>query len=81
MAADFESLITRAEALMQRLEVVLPHPLTAPDWQASVAFRYRKRGGSGWLDPVRHAATIRLANLREVDSQKERLLRNTAQPQ
>ncbi|MEO7009189.1 MAG: AAA family ATPase, partial [Caldimonas sp.] len=33
-------LITRAEALLARLEAVLPHPLTAPDWEASIAFRY-----------------------------------------
>ncbi len=77
--ADFDSLISRAEVLVQRLEAVLPHPLAAPDWAASVAFRYRKRGGSGLLDPVRHVATIRLANLREVEPQKERLVRNTVQ--
>ena len=59
---------------MLRLEAVLPHPLVAPDWNASVAFRYRKRGGSGRLEPVRHVATIRLANLCEVEPQKERLL-------
>jgi predicted AAA+ superfamily ATPase len=77
--ADFDSLISRAEALVQRLEAVLPHPLTAPDWATSVAFRYRKRGGSGLLDPVKHVATIRLANLCEVEPQKERLVRNTVQ--
>jgi hypothetical protein len=33
----------------------------------------------GALEPVRHVATIRLADLKEVDAQKERLLRNTAQ--
>ena len=31
-----------------------------PDWQASIAFRYRKRAGSGRIEPVRHVATIRL---------------------
>ena len=77
--ADFHSLITRAEALLSRLEAVLPHPLAAPDWSASIAFRYRKRAGSGWLEPVKHVATIRLENLREVEPQKERLLRNTQQ--
>jgi len=64
---------------MSRLEAVLPHPLAAPDWQASIAFRYRKRGGSGVIEPVRHVATIRLDDLREVEPQKERLLRNTEQ--
>jgi predicted AAA+ superfamily ATPase len=58
---------------------VLPHAPAAPDWGASVAFRYRKRGGAGALEPVRHVATIRLADLKEVDAQKERLLRNTEQ--
>jgi len=77
--ADLDSFLTRAEALLARLEAVLPHPLTAPDWAASVAFRYRKRGGGGLLEPVRQVAGIRLSDLKEVDAQKERLLRNTAQ--
>ena len=77
--ADFDSLIARAESLVHRLEAVLPHPLAAPDWAASPAFRYRKRAGSGLLEPVKHVATIRLHQLREVEPQKERLLRNTAQ--
>ena len=72
-------LMARAEALLARLESVLPHPLTAPDWAAAIAFRYRKRGGSGWIEPVRHVAPIRLASLVEVEPQKERLLRNTEQ--
>ncbi|MCC7150489.1 MAG: ATP-binding protein [Rubrivivax sp.] len=74
-----ENLIARADALLARLEAVLPHPLGAPDWSASVAFRYRKRGSAGLLQPVRHVAAIRLADLREVDAQKEKLLRNTEQ--
>ena len=77
--SSVEHLIARAESLLARLEAVLPHPLTDPDWDASVAFRYRKRGGSGLLEPVRHVAGIRLADLQEVEPQKERLLRNTEQ--
>jgi len=77
--ADVNTLIARAEALMARLEAVLPHPPAAPDWSSSVAFRYRKRGSSGRLEPVRHVATIRLADLCEVEPQKERLVRNTRQ--
>jgi uncharacterized protein len=72
-------LIARAESLLARLENVLPHPLQAPDWSAAHAFRYRKRGGSGFIEPVRHAATIRLHDLVEVEPQKERLVRNTEQ--
>ena len=78
-SSSIETLLGRAEQLVARLEAVLPHAPTAPDWTASVAFRYRKRGGSGLLQPVRHVAGIRLSDLKEVDAQKERLLRNTQQ--
>jgi uncharacterized protein len=74
-----ESLIVRAEALLVRLESMLPTPQAAPDWGASVAFRYRKRGGTGRIEPVRHVAAVRLADLVEVEPQKRRLLRNTEQ--
>ena len=75
----FDALIARADLLLKRLERILPHALAAPDWAASIAFRYRKRGASGLLQPVRQVAGIRLTDLKEVDGQKERLLRNTAQ--
>jgi predicted AAA+ superfamily ATPase len=73
------SLIARADALLERLEGVLPRPPAVPDWAASTAFRYRKRAGSGSIEPVRHVATIRLADLKEVEPQKERLVANTRQ--
>ncbi len=82
MNAAFEHLLVRAESLLARLETILPHAATAPDWGASVAWRYRRRGGlahAGVLEPVRHVATIRLADLKEVEPQKQRLQRNTAQ--
>ena len=77
--ASFDALIDRADRLLARLEHLLPHALGAPDWTASIAFRYRKRGASGLLQPVRQVAGIRLSDLQEVDGQKDRLLRNTAQ--
>lgn len=77
--SSVEELIRRADALLARLEAILPRPLQAPDWSASVAFRYRRRGGAGVLEPVRHVARIRLADLKEVDAQKDKLLRNTEQ--
>ncbi len=76
---DFTHLIARAEALLGRLEAILPAPARAPDWSASIAFRYRKRGASGVIEPVRHVGAMRLDALQEVDTQKERLRRNTQQ--
>jgi predicted AAA+ superfamily ATPase len=77
MSAVLDSLLQRAERLLERLEAVLPQPLTAPDWAASVAYRYRKRGGHGVLEPVRHVATIALTDLQEIDDQKDKIQRNT----
>jgi hypothetical protein len=74
-----EALVARADALLGRLESLLPRQAAEPDWQASTAFRWRKRGGRGTLEPVRHVATIRLDALVEVEPQKQRLLRNTEQ--
>jgi hypothetical protein len=79
MLPSLESLISRAEHLLARLETVLPRPPAAPDWSASVAFRYRKRGGCAFIEPVKHVSGIRLDDIREVDGQKERLVRNTEQ--
>ncbi|AWI52326.1 AAA family ATPase [Aquabacterium olei] len=84
---DVSSLIARAESLLQRLETLVPSshhsPVIEPDWQASVAFRYRKRStaawAAGWLEPVRHVAHIRYDDLQEVDTQKARFARNLAQ--
>ncbi len=78
MNEKFERLIERAEQLIARIESVLPQPLGAPDWAASIAFRYRKRSsGHGTLEPVRHVAPMRLADLQEIDGQKDKIQRNT----
>ena len=80
MNEKFERLVTRAEQLMARIESVLPQPLGAPDWSAAVAWRYRKRSsGHGVLEPVRQVAPMRLEDLKEIDAQKEKVQRNTAQ--
>ncbi|WP_087743905.1 MULTISPECIES: ATP-binding protein [unclassified Acidovorax] len=80
MNEKFEHLIERAEQLIARIESVLPQPLGAPDWSAAIAWRYRKRSsGHGTLEPVRHVAAMQLADLKEIDGQKEKIERNTQQ--
>lgn len=80
MNEKFEHLIERAEQLIARIESVLPQPLGAPDWTAAIAWRYRKRSsGHGTLEPVRHVAAMELAQLKEIDAQKEKIERNTQQ--
>ena len=80
MNEHFERLIVRAEALISRIESILPQPLTAPDWSASIAFRYRKRSsGHGSLEPVRHIGHMALGDLKEINDQKAKIQRNTEQ--
>ena len=80
MNEHFERLILKAEALISRIESVLPQPLTAPDWSASIAYRYRKRSsGHGSLEPVKHIGHMALGDLKEIDDQKEKIQRNTEQ--
>jgi len=80
MNDKFEHLLVRAEQLIGRIEAVLPQPLSVPDWNAAIAYRYRKRSsGHGALEPVRHVAGIRLNDLQEIAPQKEKIQRNTLQ--
>lgn len=80
MNENFEHLMARAEQLIARIESVLPQPLCAPDWSVAIAWRYRKRSsGHGTLEPVRHVAAMQLADLKEIDGQKEKIERNTRQ--
>ena len=71
---------TRAELFMARVEAALPHGLCEPDWNASIAFRYRRRAsGQGVIAAVHHVGAMQLADLREVEQQKEKIRRNTQQ--
>jgi predicted AAA+ superfamily ATPase len=77
---DLERLLVRAERVLGRIESFLPGALEAPDWQAAIAFRYRRLpGGGARLEPVRSLAAIALDDLRDIDNQKARLVQNTRQ--
>lgn len=80
MNDTMEKLLAKVSQLVDRIEAVLPQPLSAPDWSAAIAWRYRKRSsGHGMLEPVRHVSDMGLADLQEIDGQKEKMQRNTEQ--
>ena len=80
MNTPLDRLLSRVETLIDRIEAVLPQPLGAPDWKASVAYRYRKRSsGHGVLEPVKNVANLQLTDLKEIEQQKEKIQRNTEQ--
>lgn len=69
-------LIMRAEALLERIEAILPAGAAAPDW-TSQAYRWRRLGERGWLQrvPVPHA--VALDDLLHLATQKADIVRNT----
>lgn len=80
MNDQLTAFLARAELFMARVEASLPHTLSEPDWNESIAFRYRRRSsGQGILSAVHHVGAMSLADLKEIDVQKEKIQRNTAQ--
>ncbi len=79
MTAAWDRLAARLEALVGRLERLVPPAVPQTDWRAATAFRWRKRGGRGFIDPVRHPHAITFESLRDIDDQKRRLRENTEQ--
>ncbi len=77
--SDFDKLCSRADQLLSRLERLLPIEQPAIDWSAAIAFRWRKRGGTGFMQPVTHPHRIALAALHGIDAQKKLIDRNTRQ--
>ena len=79
---QLEQFLTRAEALLGRLESILPPAYVAPDWKAGIAFRWRKsngKDGRGYLQPVAHISPIALTDLHNISAQKQQIEQNTRQ--
>jgi uncharacterized protein len=77
---QLEQFLARAEALLGRLEAILPPPAATPDWQSATAFRWRKRSnGAGHLVSVAHGSTIVLSDLHNIERQKQQIEQNTLQ--
>ena len=77
---ELEQLLQRAEAVLARLEPLLPSPVAEVDWHASHAFRWRvPRDGRGYLKPVKLVSEIRFDDLHNISQQKEAIEQNTHQ--
>ena len=61
------------------LEKLLPSPALEPDWKSAIAFRWRKRNGSGFLQAVTQPHKILLKDLQDISDQKTLVERNTRQ--
>ncbi|HEX8405340.1 MAG TPA: ATP-binding protein [Duganella sp.] len=84
MSTPLEQFLVRAEALLARVEAVLPQAPREPDWKLGFAFRWRKRnggggGGASYLQAVAHVSPIALDDLQHIGPQKQQIEQNTRQ--
>ena len=78
---QLDQFLQRAEALLARIEAILPPAAAATSWDKGIAFRWRGRLGNapGYLQSVGHIAPIALSDLHNIGPQKELIDQNTRQ--
>ena len=79
---QLDQFLARAEALLARIETMLPQSSQSTDWNAGTAFRWRKHSGKdsrGYLQPVAHVAKIAFSDLHNIEPQKLQIEQNTKQ--
>lgn len=79
MDVELKAFLQRADALMTRLEPLLPAPRAPIDWAASLAARWHREGQGGYLQPLSVSLDLKLADLIGIDRQRELLSNNTRQ--
>ena len=72
-------LVERLVGALERLEALLPAAPAEPDWERYRAFRWKRWGQRGYLQPVKHPHRLRLADLQRIDHQKMALDLNLRQ--
>ncbi len=80
MADALEQFLARAEALLARVEAILPPAAPQPEWERGFAFRWRKRSNAAsYLQVVAHVSDIALDDLQHIGPQKQQIEQNTRQ--
>ncbi len=79
MDSRLNAFLERADAVLARIEPLLPAPRPTIDWTQTLAARWQRDGRSGYLLPLQVSLDMRLSDLIGVDRQVEQLGRNTRQ--
>ena len=79
MDSKLYAFLERAEAVLARLEPLLPAQREPIDWDHCLAARWQREGRSGYLMPLQVSLDMRLTDLIGVDTQRDQLGRNTKQ--
>jgi len=79
MDIELRAFLQRADALLSRLEPLLPAPREAVDWNSSLAARWHREGQGGYLQPLKVELSLSLDDLIGIDRQRDLLAANTRQ--
>ena len=79
MENDLQSFLRQAQAVLLRLEPLLPVLSESIDWHEVRAARWCKQGARGYLQALNASCDVRLSDVLGVDAQREQLQRNTLQ--
>ena len=79
MNSNLDAFLQRAEAVLARLEPLLPAQREPIEWHQCLAARWQREGRSGYLMPLQVSLDMRLSDLIGVDNQRDQLGRNTKQ--
>lgn len=79
VSARLNDFLDQAQALLVRLEPLLPTSAQPVDWESALAARWQREGRHGTLIPLQVSLDMRLSDLIGVDGQREQLARNTRQ--
>ena len=69
MQPELLAFLQRAERCLERLEPLLPAPLSVPDWSVCLAARWQREGRQGGLRSLRVRLETRLDDLLGVERQ------------
>lgn len=79
MDIELRAFLQRAEALMRRVEPLLPVVHPPIDWNGTFAARWQRDARGGWLAPLSVDLDLSLDDLIGVDRQRDLLAANTRQ--
>ncbi|MCQ4275400.1 ATP-binding protein [Stutzerimonas degradans] len=79
MDVELKAFLRRAEALLTRVEPLLPIPHEPIDWGGTIAARWQRDARGGWLAPLRVNLDLSLDDLIGIDRQRDLLAANTRQ--
>ena len=79
MDSKLNAFLERADAVLARIEPLLPAIRQPVDWDRSLAARWQREGRTGYLMPLDVSLQMRLSDLIGIDQQRDQLGRNTKQ--